>query len=475
MRKLYLKMSACVLSAALALSAAACSFPFGEDTSSVAETKDVPSEIEAEVESEPEEPDTDIGEHKDYVDEESEGYYSNGVLIVNQDGHYRAMDTFLGDNADFYTNELNTLKKTLDDDVTVYSLVAPTACEYYCPSNFQEDVTSQAAVIADIGDKLMDVINVDPCETLDIHNAEPIYSRTDHHWTALGAYYACKVFAKAAGVDYPDISEYEKIDFEGYIGSMAAFTGYEGTAALEGDPEVFTYYKPTNDYRTYYYNYSFEFLSSGELLSENPDTMYLTFLQGDSYCVKVTTDVNNDRKLLVVKDSFGNAAVPFLTSSFEEIYVVDMRYLEANLVELIEEFGITDVVYIMNTFSAVGQNAYNLETLRTQATPGNLEDNATDYDYETEEESESESELEEVESQGDGYVYGIGLNNVVGVDENYNDGSSEEDYYNDYGDGEDYTYNDYGGYDDYSNDGGDYGYYEDDYYNDDDYVYYEVY
>lgn len=466
MKKFYLKLSACVLVAALAVSSTACSLKSGEDSSSGAETADAPSvnEVQIDVDSEPEEVDTDIGEHKDYVKEESEGYYSNGVLIVNQDDHYRAMDTFLGYEADFYANELNTLKEKLDPEIEIYSLVAPTACEYYCPLNFQDDITSQSDVIADIGSKLVNVTNVDPCETLDIHNAEPIYSRSDHHWTALGAYYACRIFAKAAGVDYPDISEYEKVEVPGYVGSMAAFTGADGTAALEGDPEVFTYYKPTNDYKTYYYDYCFDFLYEGELLLENPDTMYLTFIQGDSYCVKVTTDVDNDRKLLVIKDSFGNAAVPFLTSSFEEIYVVDMRYLEANLIEVIEEFGITDVLLIMNTFSAVGQNAYNLETLRTQATPGDLEDNATDYDDDTEEESVADSENEESESQGDGYIYGIGLNNVVGGDENYDDGSSEEDYYSDYNDGEgdDYTYDDNGDYGDYEDYGDydDYGYYD---------------
>ena len=87
---------------------------------------------------------------------------------------------------------------------------------------------------------------------------------------------------------------------------------------------------------------------------------------GDEKVVHVTTDVTNGRKLLIIKDSYPNALVPCLTGSFEEIWTVDMRYLEemqhfpTSISKIVKEYGITDVLFCMDTFSAVGENANHL-------------------------------------------------------------------------------------------------------------------
>ena len=87
---------------------------------------------------------------------------------------------------------------------------------------------------------------------------------------------------------------------------------------------------------------------------------------GDEVVVKVNTDVKNGRKLLIVKDSYGNALPGYLFGSFEQICVVDMRYFQRNLVQYAKDEEITDMLFAMTTFSAVGGNAENLENLRTQ-------------------------------------------------------------------------------------------------------------
>ena len=72
------------------------------------------------------------------------------------------------------------------------------------------------------------------------------------------------------------------------------------------------------------------------------------------------------RKLAIVKDSYGNALVPCLTGSFEDIYVVDARYFEVNAISQFTEWGITDLLFAMNTFSATGSNFECIEQIRTQ-------------------------------------------------------------------------------------------------------------
>ena len=70
----------------------------------------------------------------------------------------------------------------------------------------------------------------------------------------------------------------------------------------------------------------------------------------------ITTDCKNGRKLFLIKDSYGNALVPFLTGSFEEIYVVDFRYFKLNPISFMKEHGITDFLCSTCAFVACGSS-----------------------------------------------------------------------------------------------------------------------
>ena len=77
----------------------------------------------------------------------------------------------------------------------------------------------------------------------------------------------------------------------------------------------------------------------------------------------IKTGVNNGRKLLIYKESYGNALAPFLISSFEEIYIADIRYTRVNAKELVERFGITDVCFALGSFSVAGSRAEYIDKL----------------------------------------------------------------------------------------------------------------
>ncbi len=124
MKKMYLKVCAGVLALLTAAGMAACDNK--DDTSSKTETQTAPVESIAEEIEEP-----DIGEHKDYDQENAEGYDSNDILIVDQDGTKRGMELYeqgLG-YAEFYGNELNTIKDRLGRKVNVYSMIVPTVLQ----------------------------------------------------------------------------------------------------------------------------------------------------------------------------------------------------------------------------------------------------------------------------------------------------------------------------------------------------------
>ena len=76
----------------------------------------------------------------------------------------------------------------------------------------------------------------------------------------------------------------------------------------------------------------------------------------DERIAHVHTQANNGRRLVIFKDSYGNALLPFLTSSFEDIYLCDIRYFDLNALTFISDVGATDLLFAMCTFSAVGPN-----------------------------------------------------------------------------------------------------------------------
>ncbi len=294
------------------------------------------------------------------VNEVAEGVITNGQVVARlDDGHYWAISLFGGGKGTTYAEALNRFRSELPESVNIYSMVAPTSGEYYLPSNFAEYNASHAKSIRSINSQLSEGITpVDAISALAAHTDEPIFTRTDHHWQPLGAYYAAQAFAQAADVPFTDISEMEKVVVDGFVGTMY---GYTESASLLNDPEQFVYYKPQNDYTTYYYDTAYNFDYTFPFFVDMPvGSSYSTFMGGDKKIVRIETDVKNGRRLLVFKDSYGNAEIPFYFGSFEEIYVCDMRYFDLNAVQFIEEKGVTDLLFSMCTFSAVGTNANGL-------------------------------------------------------------------------------------------------------------------
>ncbi len=58
---------------------------------------------------------------------------------------------------------------------------------------------------------------------------------------------------------------------------------------------------------------------------------YMVFLSGDNPLAVIDTNLDNGRKILVFKDSYGNAFVPYLTSHYDEIHIIDPRHYKKGL------------------------------------------------------------------------------------------------------------------------------------------------
>lgn len=286
------------------------------------------------------------------------GELSNNILVVNKRGIMLYGGAW--GNEVKYAEDVNAYKEVLGKDVNVYSMVLPTNVSFYLPENYLDLVKSEKDDLDSIEKNLRDVINVDAYTALLRHKKEAIYSRTDHHWQPLGAYYAAEEFAKEADVDFADISEYEKHVLSGYVGTLY---GYTKSSTLLENPEPFIYYEPQTDVEVTQYSRYFTNPTETQLFI-NPDNLdkssyYLVFGMDDNIR-HVKTKCKNGRNLVIFKDSYGNALLPFLTGSFENIYICDIRYFELNAKSFIEEVEATDVLFAMCTYSAVGENRQHI-------------------------------------------------------------------------------------------------------------------
>lgn len=289
--------------------------------------------------------------------------YNNGIAVVGN----RGLMLFGGnlDVGDEYAEIINAYKSVLGDGVNVYSMVIPTASEFYATSDIAPLNGSQLKNINNIISKLSDDVKaVNVYTTLAEHKDEDIFLRTDHHWAAMGAYYAAREFAKSAGVDFLDISDYEMQTVGGYVGSLYNYTS---SPELKNNPEDFNYFTTDKvDITTTYFNYTLDSETGGisgcypafeadffQKYGYGSGAAYCTYMGGDAKIVHVNTSVENGRTLAIIKDSFGNSLPQFLFGSFENIYVIDMRYFTYNFPNFAKEKGITDVLFANNAFHAV--------------------------------------------------------------------------------------------------------------------------
>lgn len=282
-------------------------------------------------------------------DDGTDGYMSSGVLIYNNKG----FEMFYGsdDMASAYAEMLNGFAEQLTN-IKTYSMVIPNHSEFGVPERVRDyyGEVSQRENTTKIYDTLSDKVTaVDIYDALNLHNDENIYLNTDTHWAPLGAFYAYEKFCEVAGVTPATLDSFTKTSSE-FTGYLAYATGED---VLYNNPDTLDLYDPKYNY-TCEISYDGQYFETADSMNTHDESLgYSMYLHGDMGCVRIkNTDLSTGRKLLVVKDSYGNAMGPFLGASFDEVHVVDFRYFEGNLPSYCTENGITDVLFANNEMAA---------------------------------------------------------------------------------------------------------------------------
>ncbi len=291
-------------------------------------------------------------------------FESNGVLISG----IRGMEKYGGsvESGTNFSKMVGDFKDDFGDDIQVYTIVAPHASCYYAPESYAKLIERGEINFSNLKEKSdPDVHYIDVYNKLWQHIDEDIYPRTEHHWNALAAYYAAEEFAKEAGVNFPSLDNYEKLEMEGFVGSLYNFSG---SSVLKKYPETLVAYKPKLSYNASFYysdNYNLDKPNyRRDSVVFNVRSYPGAFLGGDSISVKIETENTTGRKLVIFKDSYGNCFVPFTVFSFDEVYVLDIRYYKRNGISFCESVGATDVAFVLSGFTATGSVYKNIDKIR---------------------------------------------------------------------------------------------------------------
>jgi len=273
---------------------------------------------------------------------------------TENNGVYIGKEGYLFEKIKYTQNEKNNLQKAVKvinefeqkNDIPIYFLLIPNSIyinKDKLPNNVE--VYDQEQVIEEIYKSCSDDIKtIDVISTLKQNKDLALYFKTDHHMTSLGSYLVYKEFCKQINMNYTPISEFESNviskDFLGTFDSKAQVVNQE--------KDIITVYKNdiNENVKGNYDGTEYNSIFNEDYLDKKDKYSY--FLNGNNAKVVIKTKVNNDRRLLVIKDSYAHILAQFLCQNYEEIHFIDPRYYNLQLSDYIRENSITETLFLYN-------------------------------------------------------------------------------------------------------------------------------
>ncbi len=274
------------------------------------------------------------------------GKLENNGIIFGSDGYlFEKLDMVDEDNIMANTSAIEIFAQKVDIPTTV--AVVPSSSEILSDKLPQGvELVNQREYINKIYEQLDGV-----ADTVDMYSAlqsdEQVYYRTDHHWTAHGAWLGYNDVSKSLGINPIELDNYSKSEVTDFFG-----TYYSKSKAFGTNSDTINYYPqldgtlttPIDEYDSFYDLDAFETTDK-----------YGAFLHGNNGVATMKSDVETSEneekgKLLVVKDSYANALLPYISANYDEVVVVDLRYYAQPISALIEQEEITDVL-VLYSFS----------------------------------------------------------------------------------------------------------------------------
>ena len=263
--------------------------------------------------------------------------------------------------ADKFAATMNQVYSNVKDKVNMYVMICPISAGVMLDQTVLDDMgcSDEKAAIDYIYGKMDEGIHtVSAFDNLRKHNAEYIYFHTDHHWTALGAYYAYEEFCKEKGIQPNPIEGFQTMEFPGFLGTFVSSSN--NNAALTANPDTVVAYVPngTNAMTMHYTNGSVvDWFVVNDVSGYAKSELYATFVGGDRpFSYAHNPNITDGSAVMVIKDSYGNAFIPFLIDHYEYVYWVDARYTKNTISQMVADYNIQDVIYQVQIYNSSTDN-----------------------------------------------------------------------------------------------------------------------
>lgn len=269
----------------------------------------------------------------------------NGRVYFGRDDYLFGVEEELNQNK-FLKNIKNTNSFKAEIDFPLDIMLIPTKFSVLQDKlPFKAPIIDEVGLLREIEENLDKSINLlSPIEEFK-STEEEIYYKTDHHYTSLGAYYAYRQYMEELGIDPYDLDFFKRETVtDDFLGSLFRKSNY-----YRGESERIEKFIPKEDVSLNIIRDEKEELDGlyDEKFLEKNDK-YSFFLGGDHSVIDIRTSIEGGETLLLVKDSFANSMIPFLTLHFSRIIVIDERYFNISLEEYIGDKDIDRVLFLYN-------------------------------------------------------------------------------------------------------------------------------
>ncbi len=218
-----------------------------------------------------------------------------------------------------------------DYDGAVYVAAVPSSAGVYseklpdyCDRDYEKKLIDELYASLDGSIRKIDAYNI-----LKMLNENYIYYRNDSRWTGYGAYCVYRTVIQKLGFMPSAYDKYTirhvSADFRGNLYNRTQYTDIKADMLdiynIEGGAEILcctAYDNEGNAYEKSLY----------DLSKVDTNDMYKLYMGYELPYVKIKTSVNNERKLLVIKDSYGDCFIPFLAEHYSEIAVISPEYAD---------------------------------------------------------------------------------------------------------------------------------------------------
>ena len=283
--------------------------------------------------------------------------FTENILGKNENNNiiYGKEDFLFDKFQDIDEDNLNKNINTIKDFVSKYNnsfnlMIIPESFSIYeelLP--YGVNLVDEKAYISSIYDEFKDnenVQSIDIINSLNENKDSYIYYKTDHHWTSYGAYLAYIEYCNLNNLSSISIDDLNESSVHNFYG-----TYFSKSKKFDAMADTINYYNIEN---------IITYIDGKEVENINDDSKwessdkYSAFLRGNNALTLIKNNkVENDSKVLIIKDSYANSFAQFIINNYNETYIVDLRSFPTNFNEFFEsrKFDNVLIMYSLKNLS----------------------------------------------------------------------------------------------------------------------------